>query len=151
MKLELKRITPKEREWDTLGLLYINDVFSAVTLEDRFREDKIPKTTRIPSGTYPLTLRTVGTHHGEYLLRYGGTFHKGMIQLSNVHNFSDILIHIGNYAKDTDGCILVGTGFDFNDCAASSLIKSTVAYVRIYPAIRDAILKEPTYIIVGDQ
>ena len=31
-------------------------------------------------------------------------------ELRNVPNRKHILIHIGNYTKDTDGCILVGTG-----------------------------------------
>jgi hypothetical protein len=151
MKLELKRLTSRERVYDTIGILLINSDFACFTLEDRFREVKVPKVTRIPAGTYSLTLRTWGTHHEHFLLKYGEDWHKGMIQLQNVPNFSDILIHVGNTATDTDGCILIGLGLPtFDPEKPATILASVAAYERIYPIVRDAILKESTYIVVSD-
>lgn len=150
MKVELKRLTPKEREWDTIGELWIDGEFHGFTLEDRFREVKIPKVTRIPAGKYPLSLRTVGGHHSQYLQKFGADFHKGMIQLQGVPNFSDILIHIGNVAGDTDGCILVARGVIYKEDSASQLMDSTAGYKAIYPLIRDGILNGGAYIEVTD-
>jgi hypothetical protein len=151
MKVELKRLTPPDRTWDTLGLLFLDGIFVCFTLEDRYREKKIPSSTRIPSGTFNLTLRTYGRHHEKYLLDYSKDWHKGMILLEHVPGFTDILVHIGNTAGDTEGCILVGSGIGvFRQDKPLTVLSSTVAYTTIYPLIRDAILKEPTYIVITD-
>jgi hypothetical protein len=151
MRLELKRFTPREREFDTLGLLFINGDFACLTLEDRYREVKVPRVTRIPEGTYNLTLRTIGSHHIRYYTKYGD-WHKGMIELQHVPGYTDILMHIGNAAENTDGCILVGSGIaSYDPSKPATILSSTVAYERIYPVIRDAILREPTYIIITEE
>jgi hypothetical protein len=63
MKLEVLRISSQEDS--TNGVLYkVNPdksrEFLAYTLEDEERDEKVMHETRIPSGTYRITLRTVG-------------------------------------------------------------------------------------------
>lgn len=121
----------------TLSRVYINGRFVCHGLEDEYRENKVPGETRIPAGTYDLTLRTVGGFHNRYLSMFGSRFHKGMLWVRNVPNFKWILLHIGNYDRDTDGCLLLGKA----DMKAWAVWSSKATYKRVYPQIRDAILR----------
>lgn len=49
----------------------------------------------------------VGTYH---CVPYSGTKYKGVYKVLNVPDRKDILIHWGNWEKDTMGCILLGFG-----------------------------------------
>jgi hypothetical protein len=140
MKLEVLRFSSQEDS--TNGVLF--DVtegrkFLCYTLEDEYRETKVMSETRIPAGTYKITLRTVGGHHGRYKVKYA-EMHKGMLWVRDVPGFEYILIHTGNTDEHTAGCLLVG------DSQQSNLIKSdgftgssTQAYKRIYPPIAAAL------------
>ena len=115
--------------------------FMCYTLEDEFRTKKVMGETRIPSGIYSLSLRTVGGFHNKYLKRFSD-IHKGMIQVDNVPNFEYILLHCGNTSESTSGCLLVGDSQINNMVNANGFIGSSAqAYRRIYPNIADAILK----------
>jgi hypothetical protein len=118
----------------TIGSLVVNELQCA-TLEDPVRAVKIWGHTAIPAGTYVLKLRTEGPKYEQYLARFGPDFHKGMLWLQDIPNFTDVYIHIGNTPADTEGCILVGTGQ-----ATDSISNSEVAYRAIYPSIAAAIL-----------
>ena len=64
MELELLRISSQEDS--TNGILFNatdGRKFLCYTLEDQHRETKVWGDTRIPAGTYRITLRTVGGHH----------------------------------------------------------------------------------------
>lgn len=138
--LELKLVRFSDANGCTLGTMFLNDVFECFTLEDPHRETKIKKITRIPSGTYEVELRTQGSTSKRYARRYGDT-HKGMLHLKNVPNFKYILIHCGNAKEDTEGCILVGDEACNNRAVEGKILQSRVAYERLYPKVRDAILK----------
>jgi len=101
---------PSERGW-TPGALYINDCFVCWTLEDIVRETalglrtdrvawvqswKVPGATAIPAGRYDLALE------------WSPKFTRILPELKGVPGFSEIKIHAGNRAKDTEGCIIVG-------------------------------------------
>jgi len=97
----LKLIRDTFTETTTIGKLYIDGVFECYTLEDKDRhlEDgglKIPDITAIPRGIYKIELR------------FSPHFNCITPHLLDIPNFEYVLIHWGNYAKDTDGCILVG-------------------------------------------
>jgi hypothetical protein len=84
--------------WGTLGILYEHmpngDLdFVSVTLE--------PEQFDIPVGTYTCEIYTAGAH----------PYH--VFQVMNVPGHSYIEIHIGNWASDTKGCILLGLWFGF--------------------------------------
>lgn len=95
LKLTLKR-TLRDAE-KTIGELYINGFKLCDTLEDTYREIKIPKETCIPNGYYQVILETSTKSKSGFLPL-----------LLNVPNFTDIRIHTGTSIGDTDGCILVG-------------------------------------------
>ena len=109
MQLEVVRFS-SERD-STNGLLF--DItgecrnFLSYTLEDEYRKEKVMHETRIPAGTYKVTLRTVGGFHAKYTERYG-EMHKGMLWVCDVPGFEYILIHTGNTDEHTSGCLLVG-------------------------------------------
>ena len=92
----------------TVSRVNVDGQFVCFGLEDEFREEKVAKETRIPSGTYDVRLRTEGVHHSKYSNRFED-IHKGMLHIQNVPNFTFILIHCGNTDEDTDGCLLVGS------------------------------------------
>lgn len=119
----------------TFSKIYLNDKFLCFGLENAFHQIKIPKQTRIAEGTYELKLRKFGGFHKKYSKKF--KFHKGMLEICEVPNFTDILFHIGNFPQDTDGCILVGQSCDL---AKNIIHNSTSAYIKFYKKIIPLIL-----------
>ena len=136
MHLSVQRYNSGEET--THGLLFDSTgpaprQFLCYTLEDQHRDIKVAGDTRIPAGTYEVTLRTVGGKHAKYAQRYPD-MHKGMLWVRNVPGFEFILIHVGNDEADTEGCLLVG-----NTAGMVSIGASRDAYTHIYPLIADKI------------
>ena len=117
MKLFVDRRWKKETY--SIGRLYINGELFCNTLEDRDRgltqQDtidhihcvKVPSETAIPTGTYTVAMDIVSPKYSAnswYMSVCGGK----VPRLLNVPGFAGILIHVGNTAVDTAGCILVG-------------------------------------------
>jgi len=101
----------------------------------------------IPSGLYSLKLRTWGEKHQAYRKRFGASFHKGMVEICGVASRADILLHIGNSIADTEGCSLAGETLVRPELSLSrhwEVAKSEAAYRRVYPILRDQILRGPT-------
>lgn len=98
MRLLLERIAL--RDTYTIGRLYVDGQYLCDTLEDRVRdlstERKVPGETAIPPGTY------------DVVVNVSPKFKRMLPRLLNVPQFDGILIHRGNTAKDSSGCILVG-------------------------------------------
>lgn len=98
MKLLLKRIA--YRPAYTIGKLYVDNVYFCDTLEDTVRdlnrEPKIPERTAIPAGEY------------QVIVNRSPKFGRELPRLLDVPHFEGILIHRGNTAEDSAGCILVG-------------------------------------------
>lgn len=94
--LRLERI---QKEDCTVGKLYLNKEYVCDTLEDKFREKKIPNETCIPYGTYKV------------IINNSPKFKRLMPRLLDVPNFEGILIHDAGTSKKgieyTSGCILV--------------------------------------------
>lgn len=77
----------------------------------------------IPEGEYEV--------HRIYSPKFGKCFH-----IQDVPGRSEILIHKGNYNKDTHGCILVGMGHaDINGDGIMDVIESTRAMEKLQNAI----------------
>lgn len=137
MNLLLKRpITLDDR---TIGCLFIENDFECFTLEDGYNEEKVYGETRIPAGKYQILLRTEGSTHESYKRRFGTDWHQGTLHLQDVPGYKWILIHIGNRPGDTLGCLLTGVGVVLSENGYETQ-SSTVAYKRIYPKLRDALL-----------
>ena len=79
----------------TIGELLIDGVHECFCLEPVWRDDDV-KPRAIPEGTYPLKLR--------YSVKHG----RDVPGVEDVPGFSDVEIHIGNFPKDTEACLLVG-------------------------------------------
>lgn len=112
-----------ERRWKkpnyTIGIMSIDGKRFCETLEDTDRNlrdtmdvseikaIKKPHITAIPTGTYQVTLNVVSPKFGSRKF-YKEVCNGKVPRLLNVKGFEGILIHSGNKAEDTDGCILVG-------------------------------------------
>lgn len=136
MKLDVFRINSGKDH--TNSVFMIDKRYMCDGLEDEHRDIKVRKETRIPDGVYPVRFRKVGGFHNRYLKRFGGAFHKGMLEICNVPNFKWILIHILNNDDETDGCYGVGYAPRNN---GNWISNSTLAYRLVYPIIRDALLR----------
>lgn len=95
----LERLESDERQ--TLGALRIyrgtDEVFSCKTLELPWRQNR-PFISRIPNGEYTVQRRSSKTY-GEHW------------ELLDVPDRTLILIHHGNFYRDTEGCICVGRDY----------------------------------------
>lgn len=91
----------------TIGRLYVDGVYECDTLEDVVREKKIPNETAIPAGTYRVAMDVVSPRFGgkEFFKRVCGG---KLPRLLDVPGFEGVLIHTGNTADDSSGCLLVG-------------------------------------------
>lgn len=92
MNVRLVRVT--EYNGATMGALCFNDKPEMLTLEEAWRNNET-KISCIPDGKYKIK-----RHRSP---KFGITF-----RVENVPERSEILFHIGNTAKDTEGCILLG-------------------------------------------
>lgn len=139
MKIELKRIARKETY--TIGRLSVDGRYICDTLEDRDRDDnrngrfdggekKVYAQTAIPNGTYKVTLE----HSPKFSPKYGG---RRVPYLHNVPHFEGILIHTGNTADDSAGCILVGT-----NSATGRVTGSLVAFNKLLPMLEQAVARK---------
>lgn len=141
--MELLVVRYSTQENSTLGAMFEIDEngkknFLCYTLEDEHREEKVMHETRIPKGTYRVTLKTWGGFHSRYANRFKA-IHRGMLWLRDVPNFEHILIHCGNDDGDTSGCLLVGDNQSQNVTQEGFIGNSATAYRRIYPRIAEAI------------
>jgi hypothetical protein len=117
----------------TVSRVMVDGIFICFGLEDEYREQKVPQETRIPSGTYRITLRKQGSHHSKYSVRFPN-MHKGMLHIRDVPKFKWILIHCGNTDEDTAGCLLVGSQA-ITEPGDMKIINSTAAYKRFYSKV----------------
>jgi hypothetical protein len=129
--LELKRIYTCDTY--TIGQLYINGEYFCDTIEDadrgltndmtlvQIKAKKIYGETAIPTGTYEITMSEKSQKFGikEPYKSYGGF----VPRLVDVKGYSGVLIHIGNYASDSLGCILVG-----KNKSKGAVLESTVTF-----------------------
>ena len=150
MNLELLRFSSTKDS--TSGILSLikkdgSKEFLAYTVEDPYREKKVKHITRFADGRYQIKFRAVGGFHSRYLKRYGAEYHKGMLELQNVKGYSDeeykyVLIHSGNSANSSSGCIITGDTQTNNQTKEFGWVgASRNNYLRVYPIIRDALLK----------
>ena len=130
MEVIVQRI--KQGKNSTLSELYIGDERVCYVLEDLVREEKIKGSTAIPAGRYKLAFNRYGAMNGRYKRKFP-KFHKGMIELTGIPNFSYVYIHIGNNYADTSGCLLVGKTKHYDkDWGEYEVYQSRKAYITLY-------------------
>lgn len=133
MRLTLERQNDDGKS--TLGKLTVGD-YHCWTLEDTYREEKVAGETRIPNGIYEIKFKTTGSWHQRN--RDLG-YPCGMLELQDVPGFTYILIHWGNYPRDTEGCILVGKGPGTAE-GTHAIWSSKKAYKELYDIVKDELL-----------
>lgn len=133
MKLKLERKYFKDTY--TIGNLYVDGLFFSNTLEDKNRdvnkngkfdngEAKVYGETCIPFGTYKI------------VVNMSPKLKRELPRLLNVPSFKGILIHRGNTAKDSAGCILVG-----ENKAVGKVLNSTPYEERLVKMMKEAIAR----------
>ena len=128
----------------TIGRLLVDGKYFCDTLEDadrgltdamtkeEIKSKKLKSITAIPTGVYYITLGVVSPKFGND--RYYKEVCGGKLpRLMGVKGFEGVLIHCGNTAKDTDGCILVG-----ENKAKGQVIKSKETFRKLYPLLKEA-------------
>ena len=107
----------------TIGELFINGERICDTLENPWQDNQ-RNISCIPEGVYPVRLR---------LPRESATRDYMHLLVKDVKDRDYILFHIGNTAKDTRGCILVGLGsqqdFVSNSVLAMDLLIKEVIHL----------------------
>lgn len=136
------------RKWKkpnyTIGVLSVDGKRFCETLEDadrglkssmsveQIKSLKKPHITAIPTGVYEVNINTVSPKFGSK------TFYKEVCKgkvprLLNVKGFEGILIHTGNKAEDTDGCILVG-----QNKVVGQVINSQATFRELYKILSNS-------------
>ena len=118
MELRLERIALRSEY--TIGKLYVDGEYVCDTIEDTVRdldkdgkfangEVKIPGKTAIPYGRYEITMKVKSPKYSNYSKYSWAKKYDGYLpRLLNVSQFDGVLMHVGNSALDSEGCIIVG-------------------------------------------
>lgn len=126
MRLLLQRIAKKSDY--TVGRLFVDGKWFSDTLEDRVRdltkERKVPGETAIPTGRYRV------------IVNVSPKFGRELPRLLDVPGFEGILIHRGNSARDSAGCVLLGENKE-----KGRVVNSTPYELRLTKLIKEAIQK----------
>ena len=142
MKLTIDRRWKKETY--TIGRLYVDGLLFCNTLEDKDRglahEDgvvsikarKVYGETAIPTGTYPVTLNVTSPKYAA-VKWYWDLCRGKMPRLLNVRGFEGVLIHPGNDATQTLGCVLVG-----RNTVVGKLTQSKDTFKALYRRMKEA-------------
>lgn len=112
------------------GELYVGDnvKFSFVTLEHAYPDDDDKFKAKVP--------------RGEYVCKRG--FHKltdlvpfDTFEVQDVPNCWGILFHVGNYNRDSSGCVLVGKGIGFTQSRGKMIVDSKRAFKEFMELLND--------------
>lgn len=146
MNLELIRYNHDKNS--TQGLLLIDSKPVCFVLEDEERAVKIHGETRIPAGVYEIKKREQVTPLTK-TYRDKFSFFDYHLEIQDIPNFKYVYIHIGNWPKDTEGCLLVGMGAKFDpEDNVSMITDSTKAFALIYPIISDALANGKVFLTI---
>lgn len=141
--MELKLVRKIKNDEFTIGDLFINGNLFCNTLEDKDRgldnsmsleeikSKKVYGKTAIPTGTYDITLDVVSSKFKD---RTWAKFCEGKLpRLIDVKGYEGVLIHVGNRAEDTLGCILVG-----QNATSGFVNNSTDTFKKLYQVLQDS-------------
>ena len=142
MRLTLERKWPKQTY--TVGRLFVDGKLFCNTIEDRdrglkqsdaldwIRAKKVAGETAIPKGTYRVRMDIVSPKYAG--VKWYKDFCGGrMPRLMDVPGFDGILIHPGNTALDSWGCILPG-----RNTKVGKLTESRACFQELYKLMKSA-------------
>lgn len=142
--LELLLDRKYKNETYTIGNLYVDGEWFCNTLEDRDRglsqtmpleeikRQKVYGETAIPTGRYEVRMDIVSPKYNG-VKWYKDNFGGRMPRLESVKGFSGILIHSGNTALDSNGCILVGM-----NKAKGKVLDSRATFQKLWKILEQA-------------
>lgn len=146
MTITVKRIA--KRTLYTIGKMYIDGKYFCDTCEDtdrgltqymstnEIRRKKIHGKTAIPSGTYDISMNIVSPRFSKKDFYKKNCSGGRVPRLLNVPGFDGVLIHVGNSASDTEGCILVG-----KNSQVGKVLNSTNTFLSLYKTLNSANLR----------
>lgn len=141
--MELTLLRTQKTQLSTISHLLINDTHECFVIEDtdrglkqtmsleQIQKLKIKGKTAIPEGRYQIEIAT------------SIRFKRLLPKLLNVPGYDGILIHIGNYPRDTEGCLLPGT-IPTKDC----VLHSTTAFNNLYKKLLSVPKDEEIWITI---
>lgn len=142
--LELLLDRKYKNETYTIGNLYVDGEWFCNTLEDKDRglsqtmpleeikRQKVYGETAIPTGRYEVRMDIVSPKYNG-VKWYKDNFGGRMPRLESVKGFSGILIHSGNTALDSNGCILVGM-----NKAKGKVLDSRATFQKLWKILEQA-------------
>ena len=142
--LELLLDRKYRKETYTIGNLYVDGEWFCNALEDKDRglsqtmtleeinKIKVYGETAIPTGRYEVRMDIVSPKYNG-VKWYKDNFGGRMPRLESVKGFSGILIHSGNTALDSNGCILVGM-----NKAKGKVLDSRATFQKLWKVLEQA-------------
>lgn len=142
--LELLLDRKYKKETYTIGNLYVDGEWFCNALEDKDRglsqtmpleeikETKVYGETAIPTGRYEVRMDIVSPKYNG-VKWYKDNFGGRMPRLESVKGFAGILIHSGNTALDSNGCILVGM-----NKAKGKVLDSRATFQKLWKILEQA-------------
>ncbi len=144
MEIKIKRVAKKADY--TIGHLFVDGQYVCDTIEDTDRglsqqmpleeiqRIKVKDRTAIPCGQYRVSLDVKSPKYSNFTRYPWAKAINGCVpRILNVAGFEGILIHVGNTAADTSGCVIVG-----ENKVVGKVINSTATFNRLYSMMANA-------------
>jgi hypothetical protein len=120
----------------TLGSLYIDGHWFCFTLEDPVRDLGLDGSGKIAGST------AIGPGHYRVVIDASKRFGRLMPHILNVPFFDGVRMHWGNFAKDTEGCPLLG----LKKLSEDSIGDSRLAFDQFYERLKAGLLEGEVWI-----
>lgn len=117
-----------------IGKLFIDDDYFCDTLEPMYREIN----GAIPVGTYKVSLDIVSPKF-QNRFPYKTLCHGRVPRVLGVPGRQGVLLHVGNFPQDSQGCILLG-----KNTKVGAVLQSLVTFTNFYNKIKDSIYLDIT-------
>jgi predicted DNA-binding transcriptional regulator AlpA len=127
------------RSGATLGAWYVDGVWVCWNLEDEIREVlgapvsawKVPGRTAIPAGAYVLAYTRSERFSAAAPAKAGHAVDVYTLEVLAVPGFAGIRVHAGNWATNTEGCLLPGLGRSEASSLPPAVLDSRSAVARL--------------------
>lgn len=143
MKILLKRTAKKSTY--TIGKIYVDGQYVCDCIEDKDRGLKQSMTleqinklkvygqTAIPTGEYKVTLNVISPKYSKSTWYKQNANGARVPRILNVKGFDGVLIHTGNTAEDSHGCIIIGQNKE-----VGKVINSKETFKKFYQILQSS-------------